>query len=63
MNIESTLPCYEVAENVTEGEVIRLKSTTPETGLSYITIATKDAAFKGQFVPGTKYKFIITEAP
>lgn len=62
MNIDTTLPCYEVAENVTEGQIIRLKTTTPGEGLSYVTIATKDPALQGQFQPGKSYKVVITEA-
>lgn len=60
--IDITLPCYEVAENATEGWIIRLRSTTPGKGFSYITLVTKEESLKGHFKTGKAYKLVITEA-
>lgn len=55
------IPCYEVAQSASEGEVLRFRGKDPTKGFSTLTLSTKDTAFKGQVSPGKTYKVTIEE--
>lgn len=60
--MEFQIPCNEVAQTATDGEVIRFRAKDPEKGAAYMTISIREEKLKGQFTPGKTYKVIITEA-